>query len=180
MIFKVVLYAHKPSTNLVGQSFQYFFHSFIQDKLNLPIRDFYLPIGLRVVRCGYLMCYGIFSHKSFKSSIAKMWVIITNYCTRGSKAWKDVFIQEFDNNFVVICLTRDGFNPFGYIIHSPQDVLVAKWIRKGSHKVDAQTLKSSTSRIGLRGIILRFEILPIIWHPVHILQKLNASLNKVS
>jgi len=69
-----------------------------------------------------------------------MCTIITNYGMRGSKAWTDVFFQEFDNNFIVISLTRDGFNPFGYVIYSQQD-LVSKWIREGTHKINALNIK---------------------------------------
>ena len=54
---------------------------------------------------------------------------------------KNVFFQELDNNFVVICLARDGFNPFGYVIYSHQDVLVPKWARKRTHKVNAPNVK---------------------------------------
>ena len=72
------------------------------------------------------MCDGIFSHKSFKSSIVEMSVIIADNGSRGSEARKNDLFQELDNNFVIICLARDGFNPFGYVIYSQQDVLVPK------------------------------------------------------
>jgi len=42
-----------------------------------------------------------------------------------------------------------------------------------------QLSKSSISKIGLRGIMFRLEILPIIWHLVHVLQKAKAFLNRV-
>ena len=72
------------------------------------------------------MCDGIFSYKSFKRSIAEISVIIIDDSTRGSKAQENVLFQELDNNSVVFCLARDDFNPFGYVIHNHQDVLVSK------------------------------------------------------
>ena len=69
---------------------------------------------------------GIFSQKSFKSSITEMSIIIADYSSRGSEARENIFFQELDNNFVVVCLARDDFNPFGYIVHIHQDVLVPK------------------------------------------------------
>jgi len=44
----------------------------------------------------------------------------------GFQSMKRYFFQELENNFVVVCLARDGFNPFGYVIYSHQDVLVPK------------------------------------------------------
>ena len=70
-----------------------------------------------------------------------MCTIVTNYGARGSKVRDDVFFQEFDNNLVVICLARDGFNPFRYVIYGQQDVLVPKRIREGSHKINAPNIE---------------------------------------
>jgi len=39
---------------------------------------------------------------------------------------EDVFLEKFDNNFVVIGLRRHGFYLFGDVIHCNQDELVAK------------------------------------------------------
>jgi len=50
---------------------------------------------------------------------------------------------------------------------------------KGPLKSMLQTSKSSIFRIRLRGIKLRFEILPTIWYLGHVLQNLKASLNKM-
>jgi len=55
------------------------------------------------------MCDGIFSHKSFKSSIIEMSAIIIDYGSRGSEARKNVLFQELDNNFIVIYLSRMAF-----------------------------------------------------------------------
>ena len=63
-----------------------------------------------------------------------------------------------------------GFYPLGHIVHNNQDVLVPNELETGHIKLMSQTLKSFISRIGLRGIIFRFEILPTIWHLGHILQ----------
>jgi len=55
------------------------------------------------------------------------------------KREKIFFFQELDNNFVVVCLSRDGFNPFGYVIHSW--CIGAQMNKERSHKVDALHIK---------------------------------------
>jgi len=79
---------------------------------NFSIEDFHLPTELRMIRCGQFMCYDIFLHKSFKSSIVEMIVIVANYDSKGSKARENVLFYELDNNLVVIRLARNGFYPF--------------------------------------------------------------------
>jgi len=41
---------------------------------------------------------------------------------------EDVFLEKFDNHFVVVGLGRHDFYPFGDVIHCNQDELVAKCI----------------------------------------------------
>ena len=125
------------------------------------------------------MSYNILSHKSFKGSIEKVSNIITDDSTRGSEARENVLFQRFYINFVIISFTRNGFYPLGHIVHSNQHVLFPNEVGNGPIKSMSQTSKSSISKIGLRGIMFRLEILSIIWHLVHVLQKSNASLNKV-
>ena len=65
-----------------------------------------------------------------------MSVIIANYDMRGSEAWENIFFQELDDNLIVICLASDDFNPFGHIVHKNHDILIPKWVRKKTHKVN--------------------------------------------
>jgi len=68
----------------------------------------------------------IFQHQSFKNSIAEMRSIITNYRSGGAKSGEDIFLEKFDNHFVVIGLCRHSFYPFRDIIYSDQDELVTE------------------------------------------------------
>ena len=70
-----------------------------------------------------------------------MSAIITDDSTRGSEAWKNVLFQKLDDNFVVISFAWNDFYPLRRIVHNNQYVLVSKWIRKWTHKVDAPNIK---------------------------------------
>ena len=72
------------------------------------------------------MSYDIFLHKSFKESIAKVGVIITDDSTRDSEAREDVLFQKLDDNLVVISFSWINFYPLGHIVHNNQYVLVLK------------------------------------------------------
>jgi len=124
----------------------------IHNLLQNTIGDLHLPTGLRMIRCGQFVSYNILSHKRFKGSIAKVSTIITDDSTRGSKARENVLFQKNYDNYVIISFTWNDFYPLGPI------------------KLIPQTSKSFIFRIGLRGIISRFEILLSIWHLGHILQ----------
>ena len=88
------------------------------------------------------MIDGIFSHKSFKNSVAEMRPIITNYRSRGAKSGEDVLFEKFDNHFVVIGLCRHSFYPFRDIVYSNQNELAAEGIREWSHEVDILNIKN--------------------------------------
>ena len=77
-----------------GSIFPVLVHSLLQDKLDLSIENLNLPTGLRMIRCGQLVSYGILSHKSFKRSITKVSAIITDDSTRGSEAGKKCSLSK--------------------------------------------------------------------------------------
>ena len=58
------------------------------------------------------MIDGVFPHQNFKNSIAEMRPIITNYRSEGAKTGEYIFLEKFDNHFVVIDLSRHDFYPF--------------------------------------------------------------------
>ena len=66
---------------------------------------------------------------------------ITNYGFGYFKSGEDVLFEKFKNRSMVILLARDFFNPFRNIIHSYQDVRIAKGPRKRSHEVNAPYIK---------------------------------------
>ena len=76
------------------------------------------------------MIDGIFSHQSFKNSIAEMQPIITNYRSGGAETGEDIFLEKFDNHFVVVGLSWHSFYPFRDIIYSNQNELVVEGIRE--------------------------------------------------
>ena len=78
---------------------------------------------------GQFMSDGILLHKTFEGSIAKVGAIITDGSTRGSEAW-EVLFQKIDYSLNVTSFSWNGFYPLGHIVHSNQNVLVPKWIRK--------------------------------------------------
>jgi len=104
------------------------------------------------------MCDDIFSHENFKRSIAEMSVIIAR-CHGGYEAQKNVLFQKFDNNLIVIC-------PLGMASTHLDTATKMYWfpneLEKGPIKSIHKTSKGSISRIRLRDIIFRFEILPTI------------------
>ena len=87
------------------------------------------------------MIDGIFSHQSFKNSIAEMRSIITNYRLGGAKSGEYVFFEKFDNHFVVIRLCWHNFYLFRDIVYRNQNELVAEGIREWSHEVDIPNIK---------------------------------------
>ena len=97
------------------------------------------------------MIDGIFSHHSFKNSIAEMRSIITNYSSGGAKLGEDIFFEKFDNHFVVIDLCRHSFYPFRDIVHSNQDELVAEGIWEWSHEVDTPNIKNFNFKNRIQG-----------------------------
>ena len=68
--------------------------------------------------------------------------IITNYRSGGAKSGEDIFLEKFDNHFVVIGLCGHNFYSFRDIIHSNQDELVAEGIWERSHEVDTPNIKN--------------------------------------
>ena len=75
---------------------------------------------------------------------------ITNYGFGYSKSGEDVLFEKFENNFVIISFARDCFNPFRNIIHSHQDVWIAKGHRKRSHEVNAPYIKKINYQYGVQ------------------------------
>jgi len=88
--------------------------------------------------------------------------IITNYCLRGTQTGEDVFFENFDNNFVVIGLSRHIFYPFGDVIYAIKMNWLPNEFENGPMKSMSQTSKFSNSRIGFKGIMYRLKIFPVL------------------
>jgi len=99
-----------------------------------------------------------------------MSVIIADDSMRGSEKRENILFQELDNNLIVIHSARNCFNPLGHIVTATKMYWFPNELEKRLMKSMPQILKTFISRIGLRGIMLQFEILPTIGHLGHILQ----------
>ena len=68
---------------------------------------------------------------------------ITDYSLGYSKSREDVLFKKFENNSVIIAFAQYRFNLLRNIVHSHQDVGVAKGHRKRSHEVNAPDIKKN-------------------------------------
>ena len=107
------------------------------------------------------MIDGIFLHQSFKYSIAEMRSIITNYRSGGTETGEDIFLEKFDNHFVVVGLGKHDFYPFGDVSTATKMNWLPNEFGNGPMKLMLQTSKILTSRIGFRGIKFCLKIFPL-------------------
>ena len=84
---------------------------------------------------------------------------ITYDCSKRTKPSKDSVFQELDHHSVVIGLACNSLDPLGHIVHSNQDVQIAKGVQKRSHEINAPHIKNLNYQIWFRGIIFLLEIL---------------------
>jgi len=75
-------------------------------------------------------CDGIFSHKSFKRSVAEMSATITDYSTRDSEVQKMFSFKNLTTTLLSFVLLGIASTHFRHIVHNNQDVLIPKWTRK--------------------------------------------------
>ena len=113
-------------------------HSFLENVLNLLIRNLNLTTSLGTERGANFVSDHKFAHQCLEESVAKMFATVTNYGTWEPKTTKNGFMEKLNHNFKVI--------------HSG---------RKGPTKSMPQTLKISAIKIGGIGFISRRGIEPI-------------------
>jgi hypothetical protein len=116
---------------------------------NFPIGDFHLATSLRMVWSGYFVCNGVLEKQGFEKPIAKVLTSITNDGPGSTKSAKDVGLDEFYNNLVIIGLGGHGFYPFGDIIHPYQDILIPNRRWEGSHEIDTPDIKNFNNDDGV-------------------------------
>jgi hypothetical protein len=71
--------------------------------------------------------------------------VLTSVIDDGSgsiESAKDVGLDEFYHNLVIIGLGGHSFYPLGDIIHSYQNILIPKRQWKGSHEIDTLDIKN--------------------------------------
>jgi hypothetical protein len=103
-------------------------HCLLQNMFDLAIRNFHLSTCLLVIRGGNLMCDEILLHQLLKNSVVKVLTSITYDCSRCTKMSKDSVFQKLDHNSVVIVLAYNNLHPFGHIVHSNQNIQIAKGV----------------------------------------------------
>jgi hypothetical protein len=116
--------------------------------LDLPVGNFYLATGLRMVRSGYLMSNGVLEKQGFKKPVAKVLASVTDNGPVSTKSAEDVGLDEFHYHFVII-----GVRPTKMYSY-PKDG------GKGPMKSIPQMSKISTIRMGFNGIISLRDIAP--------------------
>ena len=85
------------------------------------------------------MLHLVLGYESLEQLVTKMSSPITDYGFGYSKSGEDVLFEKFENNSVIIMLVWDRFNPFRNIVHSHQDVGIARGHRKSPMKSMPQT-----------------------------------------
>jgi hypothetical protein len=93
----------------------------------------------------------ILLHQLLKNLVAKMLTSITYDCLRHTETRKDNVFQKLDHNSVVICLACNRFHLLRYIVHSNQDVEIAKGVQERSHEINAPQVKNLNTQNGIEG-----------------------------
>jgi hypothetical protein len=88
------------------------------------------------------MCDEILLHQLLKNPIAEMLICIINNCSRGTKTSKDSVFQKLNHNSVVIGLAYKSLHLFGHIVHSNQNVQIAKGVWESPMNSLPQTSKN--------------------------------------
>ena len=119
--------------------------------LDLMIRNFDLSTCLWVIRDGNLVGDEILLHQLLKNSAAEMFASITYDCSRHTKPSKDSVFQKLDHHSVVIGLACNSLHLLGHIVHSNQDVQIAKGVRKRFYEINAPHIKNLNDQNRVEG-----------------------------
>ena len=109
--------------------------------LDLTIGNFDLATRLWVIRGGNLVGDEVLLHQLLENPVTEM-LASTYDCSRCTKPSKDSVSQKLDHNSVAISLASNSVHPFGHIVHSNQDVQIAKGVWKRSHEINALHIKN--------------------------------------
>jgi hypothetical protein len=134
---KTVIYARSAHHSIAETNIFYWGSPSLQNVLDLLIGNFNLSTHLWVIQGGNFMRDEILLHQLLKNIVAKMLTSITYDCSRHTETRKDNVFQKLDRNSVVIGLACNRFHLLRYIVHSNQDVEIAKGVQKRSHEINA-------------------------------------------
>jgi hypothetical protein len=125
---KTVIYARSAHHSIAETNIFYWGSPSLQNVLDLLIGNFNLSTHLWVIQGGNFMRDEILLHQLLKNIVAKMLTSITYDCSRHTETRKDNVFQKLD---------RNRFHLLRYIVHSNQDVEIAKGVQKRSHEINA-------------------------------------------
>jgi hypothetical protein len=94
-----------------------------------------------MVGSGYFVCDRVFEEQGFEKPVAQVLTSVTNVGPRGTESAKNVVLDEFDHQIVIISLGGHNLDPFRDIIHSYKNILKPKRCWEGSHEVDTPDIK---------------------------------------
>ena len=119
--------------------------------LDLTIGHFNLSTCLWVIRGGNLVSDEILLHQLLKNSVAEMLTSITYDCSRRAKPSKDSVFQKLDHHSMVIGLAYNSLHPLGHIVHTNQDVQIAKGVWKRSYEINVPHIKNLNDQNRVEG-----------------------------
>ena len=88
-----------------------------------------------------MLCSVEFLEKAPEGSINEMRPSVTYYHPRCAKPWNDNIIEHFMGVLSISSPARQGFYPFGHVIHGDQDILAIMGLWKRSHIIDTPDVK---------------------------------------
>ena len=119
--------------------------------LDLTIRNFDLSTCLWVIRGGNLVGDEILPHQLLQNLVAEMLTSITYDCSRRTKQSEDNVFQKLDHHSVVIGLACNNLHPLGHIVHSNQDVQIAKGVWKRCLEINVPHIKNLNEQNHVEG-----------------------------
>jgi hypothetical protein len=103
-----------------------------------------------MVWSGYFVCNGVLEEQGFEEPIAKVLTSVTDDGSGSTESAKDVGLDEFYHNLVIIGLGGHSFYPLGDIIYFYQDILIPKKQWEGSHEIDTPDIKNFNYEDGVQ------------------------------
>jgi hypothetical protein len=117
--------------------------------IDLLVGNFHLATGLRMEGSGFV-CDGVLEKQGLEKSVAKVLISAIDDGPRSTKSTKNVGLDEFYHDLVIIGLGGHDFYPLGDIIHPYQNILIPKRWWEGSYKVDTPNIKNLNNEDGVQ------------------------------
>ena len=114
------------------------------------VKSFYQFVSLRMIR-GREQVFNLkLFHQFFNHLVFKMSTTVRQYLLRTFMSTDNSFIQEICSGFSIGIWNSLCFWPFGQVIHSHNNVLIAiRGQREGSYKVNSNLIERAVYRNGM-------------------------------